>query len=531
MATFPQKLVAAIVCQNDGAPLSQPSPEGDIVDGALVCTECRKEYPVRGGILDLLETENLSINEANEIKARDDEAESYDKRLAAREAREIPSNLAYMGDVKGKRIIEYGAGTGRITEHLKEADQILAVDFSEDSLIELGKKEIGPEVGLVRANVTTLKTASNYFDLAVSSQVVEHIEEELARYRWYANTRRTLKDGGQFIISSYHQDLRRRLKNKEATGLHKSGVYYRYFRQDELVRELKTFFAIGRAGKIDIELPIISRFLPASMIGALSRILEHIPLLRELGHLVIVLAHKNPGSRYRFGWPLTKIWCWLENPVDLRDVSMSNFFSYEDVDVPGFRKKGGLTTVVDLSPDIETIWEGMRQKFIRKQITQGENKGISVKIGLRPEDYAPIYKPFRRGKGLSVDSLNFLHDAGLVVSAELAGETLAGGAFLTNGETMRAWALSSIYVTDKQKQNLIGQANRILIWEMIKFAKATGHQYFDLGGINVGDDGKVDSLTEFKEAFGGERKNCYFYHKVYSPLLRSYMKLRGMKVS
>ena len=99
---------------------------------------------------------------------------------------------------------------------------------------------------------------------------------------------------------------------------------------------------------------------------------------------------------------------------------------------------------------------------------------------------------------------------------------------MANQDYMRALVLASgHHGGDGKERELIGQANRLLLWQAIKYAKESGRQYFDLGGISPqSKNPKLVSLAEFKEAFGGQRQKCYYYFKVYSPLIKWWMRLR-----
>ena len=104
--------------------------------------------------------------------------------------------------------------------------------------------------------------------------------------------------------------------------------------------------------------------------------------------------------------------------------------------------------------------------------------------------------------------------------------------FICDGKNARSWAAASTRL-EKIKwkdKRLIGCANRMLNWEAIKYFKNNDYRVFDLGGISPDskDKGKLN-LVEFKESFGGERKKCYYYHKIYSKILRSWMRMRGFK--
>jgi lipid II:glycine glycyltransferase (peptidoglycan interpeptide bridge formation enzyme) len=231
-----------------------------------------------------------------------------------------------------------------------------------------------------------------------------------------------------------------------------------------------------------------------------------------------------------FPWLFTKHWFWFEDPHDIEQAAMVNFFSYNDVDKEGFYKKEGLTTVIDLSQDMDMIWSKMRGSFICKQILKGEKNGIIVKQDDNFSEFKKIYSSFRKQKGIDIDRFSTFKN-GILFSAYHNNRMVAGGVFVSDGTNIRAWVLASLHQTsDNREKEIIGQANRILIWEAMKHAKASGHKFFDLGGISPeSTNPKLVSLAEFKEAFGGERKKNYYYYKVYSKLLKIWMRARGFK--
>jgi len=220
-------------------------------------------------------------------------------------------------------------------------------------------------------------------------------------------------------------------------------------------------------------------------------------------------------------------WRWFKNPEDVKGVDEAVYFSYEKVDVDGFRIKKGVTTAVGLSISEDEIYQGMRKKFIRKQITRGFSRGISVREGSYKE-LVPLYKSFRNKKHLGKVNIKEAAKVGTILLAECEGRVVAGGLFLSDGEHVRAHVLVSVRLSGKDQVEVIGYANRILLWEAIKFFKNQGCKKFDFGGINIKSKKREDiSLAEFKEAFGGERIDCFYYHKIYSPLLKVIYRLRN----
>lgn len=226
---------------------------------------------------------------------------------------------------------------------------------------------------------------------------------------------------------------------------------------------------------------------------------------------------------YVQGTILKKYWGWFENPHEVGGFSAATFFSYDKSDVQGFHCKETLTSVIDLSKTLEEIYSAMRKSFIQKQIEQGARRGIVAEESDDFSSFYPLYADFAQRMGFERIPRFVLEKNGTLFLAHREGKLLAGGVFIGDGKHLRAWVLASKRLKENQgrERDLIGGANRIIVWEAIKFAKKTGHQVFDLGGIAPdSDNAGWKAVAEFKEAFGGKRIPAYYYHKLYSPLLR-----------
>jgi len=224
-----------------------------------------------------------------------------------------------------------------------------------------------------------------------------------------------------------------------------------------------------------------------------------------------------------------KYWFWFKDPEDVSFCDMVNFFSYHKVDKEGFKRKNANTTIINLKQDLNDIWMNMRKKFVRKQILRGEKNGIVVKQDSNFKDFKKIYLDFRKKNNLAKDAYSIFVNNGLLFSAYYNNKMIAGGVFIKKKPYIRAWVLASLRALEKdgKTREIIGWANRMLIWEAIKYAKNENYEMFDLGGISPHSSKKTEiSLMEFKESFGGVREKCYYYHKVYSPLLKFWIKLR-----
>jgi len=70
---------------------------------------------------------------------------------------------------------------------------------------------------------------------------------------------------------------------------------------------------------------------------------------------------------------------------------------------------------------------------------------------------------------------------------------------------------------DRRKATLIGCANRLLVWEAIKYAKENCIKEFDMGGYYVGPPNEeLERVNDFKKSFGGTIVTKYNYFKDYS---------------
>jgi len=226
-------------------------------------------------------------------------------------------------------------------------------------------------------------------------------------------------------------------------------------------------------------------------------------------------------KEYTSGTLFKKYWAWFAEPHDVAAVAVANFFSYAAIDAPGFKRSEGVTSVIDLSQPLADIWEHMRKKFIREQIERGKRRGLTAAQSDAFEAFDSMYGRFTRQSdfdGLSPRDLR----RGILFLARHEGRVIAGGVFIADGAHIRALALASRRLDEKdgRMRDLIGEANRLVIWEAIEYAKNAGYTLFDAGGIAPDSkDAHWRAVAEFKEGFGGRRIPQYYYSRTYSSLL------------
>ncbi|HEY8038630.1 MAG TPA: class I SAM-dependent methyltransferase, partial [Polyangiaceae bacterium] len=234
VAGFPVALLELVRCTDDGGALAAPPgapAAGVVVDGVVRCARCRREYPVRAGILRLLDQTALDGESAHELRLREAAADGYDEdmsRVRQFDVMERLPTLAALEPLRDSVVLELGCGTGRFTVELARACRtLLAVDFSGASLAVLAAK-LGDAgmVGLVQADVTRLAVAPGAFD-RVASTLVSNLPTRAHREAMLRLAAGALRETGTFVFSTHHYGVRERLRRLARDGRYDAGGIYR----------------------------------------------------------------------------------------------------------------------------------------------------------------------------------------------------------------------------------------------------------------------------------------------------------------
>ena len=114
----------------------------------------------------------------------------------------ILTPILALGDVRGKRILEVGAGSGRDSIELARQGAIVTViDYVPSSLTVVAKNaaQAGVPIQLVCGDGTRMPFPDDTFDCVLCCEVVEHVPRDPSPI---AELVRVLRPGGRLVLST-----------------------------------------------------------------------------------------------------------------------------------------------------------------------------------------------------------------------------------------------------------------------------------------------------------------------------------------
>ena len=117
-----------------------------------------------------------------------------------RRVEELNELLVREGDLRGRRVLDVGCGTGTLAAWLAEraAAKVWGVDESPE-MLDVARAKVPDGVGLKLGRAEQLPFKDGWFERAVSMLVIHHLD----RTRAFPEVRRVLSAGGRFAIATF----------------------------------------------------------------------------------------------------------------------------------------------------------------------------------------------------------------------------------------------------------------------------------------------------------------------------------------
>ncbi len=156
-------------------------------------------------------------------------AGDYDKKEKYLNSFEKGKFLSLLPEIKDKKILDVGAGTGRVSLPLALAGaQVTALDVSEKILEVLKRKN--KKIATVVGEAENLPFENESFDIVTAAFLVVHLKDPKI---FFDEVYKVLKPDGLFLVSNINQKEPPVVKTKEGDIQIKS-----YYHRPEKIREI-----------------------------------------------------------------------------------------------------------------------------------------------------------------------------------------------------------------------------------------------------------------------------------------------------
>ncbi len=112
-------------------------------------------------------------------------------------------HLVELGDLRGRRVLDVGCGTGRLAEALRSEARakVWAIDSSAQ-MVDVARQKLPADIGVRRGDAERLPFRDGWFD-RVTMSLVLHL---LNRSDALSEARRVVQDDGRIAIITFHPD-------------------------------------------------------------------------------------------------------------------------------------------------------------------------------------------------------------------------------------------------------------------------------------------------------------------------------------
>ncbi len=199
------------------------------------------------------------------------------------------------------------------------------------------------------------------------------------------------------------------------------------------------------------------------------------------------------------------------------------------------------TLLSDLTQEEEAILSRF-SKNCRYEVRRAPREGVACVYMLGKEitqedirAFTDFFEEFWRSKGISYHEkekcraeIEHYASAGAfaITMAVMGAKVLVYHTYIVEQSRVRLYQSASQFRADESiSTNVIGYANRYLHYQDMLWFKDLGKKVYDWGGAGTNED--VESITKFKESFGGEPVTYYHGEEIRGLLPGLYKKATG----
>ncbi|MBD3330491.1 methyltransferase domain-containing protein [Candidatus Peregrinibacteria bacterium] len=160
---------------------------------------------------------------------------NYDKKSGLLDTFDDGEFLQMLGNVRGKKILNIGCGTGRDTAKLLNKDaEIICMDVSE-GMLEVHKKKF-PSIKTVRGSSDALPFEDDSFDIVFMSFLIVHLKNLRESFN---EAYRVLKTEGMLVLNNINQ---RKAPNVDVGNRELIKIHSYYHRPQNVINALEEAF-------------------------------------------------------------------------------------------------------------------------------------------------------------------------------------------------------------------------------------------------------------------------------------------------
>ena len=231
--------------------------------------------------------------------------------------------------------------------------------------------------------------------------------------------------------------------------------------------------------------------------------------------------------------------CWYAE----RALKQSGVIRYQEALNPIGEKSVEFQTLVsDLTEDAEAILSHFT-KNCRYEVRRAERERVECSYLYGKEithddiaQFVDFFEDFWQSKGVNYaekEKCRALIEqyaaagAFAITKATVDGKILVYHTYIVDEERARLYQSASQFRVDETiSSNVVGFANRYLHYQDMLWFKEFGKKQYDWGGAGTGEE--VESITKFKESFGGEPVTYYNAEETKGVLPGVYKGLTGL---